>query len=62
MSILNGQDFTMNFDYDRIVELFSDILGYHLDRESWFFVFIQAEQPVPFIYANNPIRRLSYKS
>jgi PhoH-like ATPase len=44
------------FDYDRIVELFSDILGYHLDRESWFFVFIQAEQPEPFIYANNPIK------
>jgi len=49
--------FYENFEYDRIIELFSDVLGFHLDKDSWFFVFIQSEGPVPFIYANHPIKK-----
>lgn len=49
--------FYEKLEYDRIVELFSTVLGYHLDRESWFFLFIQAENSDPFIYANHPIKK-----
>jgi PhoH-like ATPase len=40
--------------YDEIIEFFSEVLNVKLDKKSWFFIFIQAEKPDPFIYANNP--------
>ena len=49
--------FYQNLEYDRIIELFSNILGYHLNRDAWFFIFIQAERQDPYIYANHPIKR-----
>jgi len=42
--------------YVNIVDFFSMILNKKLDKNSWFFVFIQAEKQDPFIYANHPIR------
>lgn len=42
--------------YNEILELFSKVLDKELKRNDWFFVFIQAENPEPHIYANNPIK------
>lgn len=43
-----------NENYDDTIELFSKILGKTLNKDSWFFIFIQAEKTEPYIYANNP--------
>jgi PhoH-like ATPase len=42
--------------YCEIIEMFSNVLGKELDKNSWFFIFIQAEREDPFIYANNPVK------
>jgi PhoH-like ATPase len=42
--------------YNDIVKLFSEILNKELDKNSWFFIFIQTERDEPYIYANNPIK------
>ena len=49
--------FYQHRDYDDILEYFSDITGNPLDRNSWFFIFVNAQRPEPLIYANHPIKQ-----
>lgn len=42
--------------YEKMLDLFSKVLNKELDKNSWFFIFIQAEREDPFIYANNPTK------
>jgi PhoH-like ATPase len=53
----NLDRFYQNRDYDDILEYFSDITGKVLDRNAWFFIFVNAQRPEPFIYANHPIKQ-----
>jgi len=49
--------FYQNNEYDNILEYFSDIIGKRLDRNSWFFIFVQSQRPEPLVYANHPIKQ-----
>lgn len=49
--------FYQNIEYEFILLSFSKILGKVLDKNSWFFIFIQTEKQEPYIYANNPIKK-----
>jgi len=42
--------------YDSILDFYSMVLNKELSRDSWFFIFIQAETGDPYIYANNPTK------
>jgi PhoH-like ATPase len=44
--------------YFYILRLFSKASGKKLDRNAWFFVFINMETEKPIIYANNPINNI----
>ena len=44
-------------DYYKICEMFSKVIEKEVDCDSWCFMFIQAEKPRPYIYANNPIKK-----
>lgn len=44
-------------DYNYILGFLSEVLNKHLDRNSWFFVFVKAEGEEPYIYANHPIKQ-----
>jgi PhoH-like ATPase len=50
------QRFYQKQDYTEVIELFSEVLDKELDKDAWFFIFIQAENIEPYIYANNPIK------
>jgi PhoH-like ATPase len=42
-------------DYYEILNLFCEASCRNLDKDSWFFVFIEGARDRPYIYANNPI-------
>jgi PhoH-like ATPase len=47
--------------YFEILDFFREVLNTELDEDAWFFIFIQAEMPEPFIYANNPLKQYLIK-
>jgi PhoH-like ATPase len=42
--------------YNEIIKFFSKVLQKELDKNVWFFIFIQSENIDPYIYANNPLK------
>jgi PhoH-like ATPase len=55
--VFEWERFYQKENYDKIIDLFSNVLDTKLNKDAWFFVFIQAENQQPFIYANNPSRK-----
>jgi len=51
------QQYYTKQDYTFLFNLFEECNGKHLNLDSWFFVFIQAEKPAPYVYAHHPIKR-----
>jgi len=54
--IIQLERFYSKDNYEPILQLFSDILKKELNRDSWFFIFVQTENETH-VYANHPIKQ-----
>ena len=50
------EKFYNNGEYEKILDFYSKVLDTELDKNAWFFIFVQTEEPDPYVYANNPSR------